>query len=613
MVSIDSDSDDSIGISNGRKLEDDGSKSKPKTNAGDVTLKRHSPHPVELPVSKKARSSSSPIVICEGDFQQKQADHREANILEKNRVSRFDSSDEDDDIFCRSGSRPRTSHPQEMQPLSGTSNISAATLKFLERTRRKMDGEELSDSGEGSDEAKVESKSKAMNRGKKCGPSISSVLSKKRPSSSRVRTTRTSAPARNVSTDVSDVNEDYLMEKNEATTRTKKGRRLTDEEKRQREEEKRIEKEKRDAEKRIEKVKKAAAKERVAAEKASKAALDDANRNRTRNIEETLKEMIVDIQSTFNGHNAYHNLVDHIFPDNQIEFTTDEPPLVDLPVGNIISWRRRRKVEYDSTEEIFRPIPEVIERERHVLVFLTAVEYIELALKGYYGGLKNHTANIVSSHPKGAIPIYLIEGMAPLIRKIKTKNQRDWAAHVTGTAPSVHTTRRPPGSEKERTERIIAETTPEEAEESLLDIQFLPGSQKVFLMQTDSALQTAQSIFKLTQEVARAFYKGIEISMSHYGIERNSTCGTSPEDTLHKMLQEISRVTSGIATGVMSRATSVMEIVALCRKDGEGFVEGAKVGQLRDGTSAGGRKIGIGTSRRIYTVFMGQDPEEDDV
>lgn len=109
--------------------------------------------------------------------------------------------------------------------------------------------------------------------------------------------------------------------------------------------------------------------------------------------------------------------------------------------------------------------------------------------------------------------------------------------------------------------------------------------------------------------------------------------GNDPEDTYFKMLQEINRVTAGVANGIMGEYKSVRELMNACKTEGEDVVADLEVclylaadkihvesmlmsvSQImanRDGVSSN-RKIGQATSKRIHKLFMGLDPDSTDV
>jgi len=108
--------------------------------------------------------------------------------------------------------------------------------------------------------------------------------------------------------------------------------------------------------------------------------------------------------------------------------------------------------------------------------------------------------------------------------------------------------------------------------------------------------------------------------------------GTDVEDTYFKMLQEITRVTAGVANGIIGEYKSVRELMNACRDEGELVIADLEVGcsfittlllrltcmlnpsKIMAGKTgvSSGRKIGQATSKRLHRFFTGQDPDSTD-
>ncbi|KAL9637454.1 MAG: hypothetical protein Q9164_002180 [Protoblastenia rupestris] len=88
--------------------------------------------------------------------------------------------------------------------------------------------------------------------------------------------------------------------------------------------------------------------------------------------------------------------------------------------------------------------------------------------------------------------------------------------------------------------------------------------------------------------------------------------GEDKEDTFIKMLQEIVRVTPPIAFGIASEYPSVVTLVEAFRKHGPLVLEDLQKSANRNGAVTD-RKIGPAISKRLYKVFMENDPASTDV
>ncbi|RPA85120.1 hypothetical protein BJ508DRAFT_322949 [Ascobolus immersus RN42] len=401
---------------------------------------------------------------------------------------------------------------------------------------------------------------------------------------------------------------------------------LTEEEKAERAAQKAAEKEAKDAEKaRLASIKKAE-KEAAASLKAQNARLREANK--IRKAADSLPEMIIDLPQSFTE-TALGIILDRERLPAQpcsVKMTT---PLAPLPVGHLITFRRKATARYDEASDMFLPIEEEIIRERHCLVHLPALDFLDMALHSHPVPLSAHFQAAASHNYNTALPIYLIEGLAPLIKKAANKKQRAFKETVRQMHPTASTAaprrRKPANSEKERLENILDELNADIAEQALLQLQMLtappvPNStpttpRRPMIFHTKDPAESADWFLIFLREIARNYYKPIQSSSyNQHHIERGpAKCGNGPKDTMHKMLQEITRITPSIAGGIMGEFGSLRELWLGCRTSGEQVVEYVRTESARNGAGMAGKRVGIQGSRRVWRVFTSMDEDEEDI
>lgn len=88
--------------------------------------------------------------------------------------------------------------------------------------------------------------------------------------------------------------------------------------------------------------------------------------------------------------------------------------------------------------------------------------------------------------------------------------------------------------------------------------------------------------------------------------------GDGPSDTFVKMLQEILRITASVAFGIVEEYPSVQALIKGFTEHGPLALEDCRKSANRDGAFTD-RRVGPAISKRVYSVFMGTDPESWDV
>lgn len=106
-----------------------------------------------------------------------------------------------------------------------------------------------------------------------------------------------------------------------------------------------------------------------------------------------------------------------------------QPVVAGNEICKVVKWRRKVKAEYNEEMGMFLPLAvEQVRDEQHVLVYLTAKEFLEVAMDTTsHGGLAKHVSQIKRLHPgreEDVKLIYLIEGLDALARKNKNNRNR---------------------------------------------------------------------------------------------------------------------------------------------------------------------------------------------
>ncbi|KAM5343216.1 hypothetical protein ACJ41O_014182 [Fusarium nematophilum] len=336
------------------------------------------------------------------------------------------------------------------------------------------------------------------------------------------------------------------------------------------------------------------AKEAKLREKERNAALAEVNKLRTDKKVST-PEMMVDIPSSLNA--TVTAQLETLLQPLDVQYTT-----WDSPVENVIKWRRKVRSKYNEDLGLWEPIPLRLDDEKHVLVVMTAEEFVRLALDDE---LSSHVAKMERHFASHQI-IYVLEGLTPWMRKNRNLRNRQFTSHVRAQDASTSAA----GRRSKPTQGYIPEETIDDA---LLELQVVHD---VLIHHTTIPLETAEWITIFTQHVSTIPYKKQrDQAMLGAGFCMESgqvKTGEDVHDTFVRMLQEIVRVTAPIAYGVACEFSSVGELVRGLEADGSNRLENVRKSANKDGTFSD-RTIGQAVSRRIHKVFTGRDETSTDV
>ncbi|KAG0294253.1 hypothetical protein BGZ98_001840 [Dissophora globulifera] len=294
-----------------------------------------------------------------------------------------------------------------------------------------------------------------------------------------------------------------------------------------------------------------------------------------------------------------------------------------LPVKNVAFWRRAVRQRYDDDQEMFVPLAqEEIELEAFSLVYMTATD---LASKMQNGQFRDYLAlvkrdmrlrknreqqqqqqrQLEGLRPKESSGqrqrvIFLLSGLESYflgLKKITKKRfEQAYRAGLDGGAGQQSSAR-----------GVVEEPAPIDQEMIEKELLWLQVEQDCLIMQANNDDESAQIAVSLTEQIGLRPYKAtrrLGLNVSVEGIKS----GQDSKDTWIKSLGEIHMVTQ-------IHARSIAEEYPTLRSLYEGYRACSGVYQaqllLEDIPVIGRRStVGRALSRRIYDIFMSEDPEK---
>jgi crossover junction endonuclease EME1 len=162
----------------------------------------------------------------------------------------------------------------------------------------------------------------------------------------------------------------------------------------------------------------------------------------------------------------------------------------------IVRWKRKVVAEYDEGEGLWKPVPEFIRPEKHVLYIITAKELVQHVTGDSIHDLNTLVALMRSMFESSKI-IFLIEGVTAWTRRNRNIKNREYDAAVRSYGPQ-----QPITSRRKRVEDQYVDE--EVVENALLELQILHGCQ---IHHTGSMPETAQWIKLFTENISSIPYK----------------------------------------------------------------------------------------------------------
>lgn len=177
-----------------------------------------------------------------------------------------------------------------------------------------------------------------------------------------------------------------------------------------------------------------------------------------------------------------------------------QPVTVGDGLCRVVKWRRKVKAVYNEEKGMFLPLSvEQVQDEQHVLVYLTAKEFLEVFMDVTgHDGLAEHASRIKELHPgrpEDVKLIYLIEGLDALARKNKSNRNRQYQSRVRSQLGTGD------GSKSAANADIIDD---DQIEDARLRLQIVHGC---LIHETNSAIESMEWISKFTGDISTIPYK----------------------------------------------------------------------------------------------------------
>lgn len=338
----------------------------------------------------------------------------------------------------------------------------------------------------------------------------------------------------------------------------------------------------RDREKQLEKERKQKTRDEKAKDKQLAAEIADVNKLKVEKKNST-PEMIIDLSSSFKETNIGNQALEYM------RALGVEHSFFDSSFQNLIKWRRKMKATYNKALGYWEPCELHIHEEEHVLCFLTAQEFVEMAASSVDpdtpdapSDLEAHILRLKSAYPRCTV-IYLIEGLTAWMRKSANARNRAYQAefrrNLEEAQGSSTTTSTSTQSRRKKTTKsdAVPQIDDDTIEDALLNLQV---THDCLIHQTAAPAETAEWIKVFTEHISTIPYRRerMEDNDSAFCMESGQVKpGEDSFDSYIRMLQEVSRVTASMAYGVAHQHPTVVDLVRGMRRSGPGMLEHVKV------------------------------------
>lgn len=292
-------------------------------------------------------------------------------------------------------------------------------------------------------------------------------------------------------------------------------------------------------------------------EKAKRLAADIAEVNKLKvNKKESIPEMLIDMSSSFDGTcvgNQVGEFMRHL--GVQIEYVSTRLP-------NMISWRRKVTAFFNDQAGHWEPCPLTIKKEEHVLCFLSAKEFVDLAVASDVDQRLNSHFRQVTQHYPGSKPIYLIEGLFAWMRRNQNVRNRAYQAAILRQMGDNSTTEESStGNRRSKKQAPGPPIDDDTIEDALLELQV---QHNCLIYHTAAAAESAEWIKNFTEHISTIPYRQERANLQDAAFCMDTgqvKTGADADDTYIRMLEEIHRVTAPIAYGVAMEYKSVRKLV----------------------------------------------------
>ncbi|KAF7941944.1 uncharacterized protein EAE97_006781 [Botrytis byssoidea] len=318
-------------------------------------------------------------------------------------------------------------------------------------------------------------------------------------------------------------------------------------------------------------------------------------------------EMIVDLPSCIQdkSHMALRTRIDVLLTELEVQQSQWENS--DL----VIKWRRKVISEYNEESDIWEPIPRQIKDEKHILCIMPAKKFVDMALGRGDVDLDTHVS-ILKSQFESCKLIYLIEGLTAWQNKNRNIKDRQYQAAVRSRIPEDEVASSSSNQKRKATQADeYIENADSIIEDSLLKLEVLHKVQHRLSTNTqDSAKWVAQFTKHISTIPYLAQREALGLNFCMAGGQFKS--GKDTTDTYIKMLEEIHHVTEKMAEGIVAEYPTPQALLQGFKENGSSALEGCRKLANKNGALTD-TKIGKAISRRVYKIFMEEDPESFDI
>ncbi|EEB05604.1 Holliday junction resolvase subunit Eme1 [Schizosaccharomyces japonicus yFS275] len=324
------------------------------------------------------------------------------------------------------------------------------------------------------------------------------------------------------------------------------------------------------------------AKEAKAAERKRLKDMETLNKkNRTR--KDCLPEMILNVSEewmlTEFGEKVMNNLRE--------EGCTFKP-IPNHPLS-AVTWKRLVSNTYNATKGYFEYDNEHEEAESLILLRLTCTEVVKMISDN---ALEDYLHSIQSQFPSMKI-LLLLEGCKTYFKKQRSEVNRQFAAAVNnGTKPLLFGSM---SKYQHITEDVLSER--------LIELQV---NQSILINETYNVDESVQWIASITGDLAIRRYKPKPKGKMFCLDSGQVKSAANIDDSLSYMLREISRITPAAADAICSKFPTLFCLIQHLREHGPDALA-----EVRINTNLVSRKIGKALSKRVHTVFLGRDENQD--
>jgi crossover junction endonuclease EME1 len=238
-----------------------------------------------------------------------------------------------------------------------------------------------------------------------------------------------------------------------------------------------------------------------------------------------------------------------------------------------------------------------VETEKFVMLVVTADHFIDTLTDPKCHNLVGQVHQLVNQNPGYQI-IYLIEGMLMRMRKARSARNRLFTSAV----------RRPTDGAVQH--HAMSGISEDSVQNALVQLQLCHDS--VIIHHTDTLAETARWIAIFTQHISTTRYRQHHHDNIGFCVDTGQVrSGENKHDTYVRLLQEISRITAPVASGISAEYNTVTKLVVGLRNNGPMSLEHVKR-RNRDGHETE-TTVGKAVSKRLHSIFTSSNEADTHV